>query len=366
MAFNKPSLVDVTSFDASDDQRVYFNVTGGDLHTRALITVTERYTPYIIYKQITVDCESDFFIIPANTLENNKYYAMTLQIGNGTDWSEKSQSDYFSCFSKPVISIADLDTESTNVIKSRVYTFTGTYTQADDPIRYYRYRVYTEDDQLFFDSGNVYDKLIAAQIAGFSNETNYSIVLDVMSQSGLSNSTGRIYFRVKYAKSGIESQMDVVCDSYSGDVSVRAIIKDQKGVLYDYTDGVLYESTAAPNYITLIDNDGAKTKWVRVPAGQAILFAADDYFVDGFTFQIWFSRQDTSTTVEIAKIFCGTDTILITASNTVIEALCNFNGRETLYGLQIESPSEPSNEVLRVKIDTGSLLMEYLKGGVVA
>ena len=365
MAFNKPSLVDVTSFDASEDQRVYFNVTGGDLHTKALIIVTERYTPYIIYKQFTVDCESDFFIIPANTLENNKYYAMTLQVGDGTNWSEKSQSDYFSCFSKPAISINDVSTDGSTVITSRIYTFTGTYTQNDDPIRYYRYRVYTQDGQLFFDSGNVYDTMVSAQVAGFANETNYSVVLEVLSQSGIGNSTGRIPVRVKYAKSGIESQMDVVCDPMSGDVSIRAIIKDQEGTLYDYADGLLYETEDDPQFVTYKDNDGVNSRWVQVPADQAILFATDDYFVEGFALQIWFTRQELTKTVEIAKIYCGTDTILFAIGPTMIEALCAFNGRETIYGLPIQQITTPCNETLRVTIENSALNMEYLKGGVI-
>lgn len=366
MAFNKPSLVDVTSFDASEDQQVYFNVTGGDLHTKALITVTERYTPYIIYKQLTLDCESNFFILPADTLENNKYYAMTLQIGDGTNWSERSQSDYFSCFSKPVISIKDVNPDGSTVITSRIYTFTGTYTQKDDPIRYYRYRVYTADGQLFFDSGNVYDTMVAAQVAGFNNETNYSVVLDVLSQSGIGNTTGKIPFRVKYAKSGIESQMDIVCDTISGDVSIRAIIKDQEGVLYDYSNGLLYETEDEPQFVTQKDNDGVDSKWVRIPDGKAILFAADDYFVEGFTLQIWFTRHNLTKTFELCKVFCGTDTILVTIGSTIIEALCSFNGRETIYGLPIEQLDTPVNETLRLTIPDSTLELEYLKGGPVA
>lgn len=363
MAFNKPVLLDVISFDATESQKIYFNVTGGDLHTRALVTITERNTPNIIYKQLTLVADHDFFVLEANTLENNKYYAMVLQIGDGTTWSEKSPSDYFSCFAKSTISINDVSPDGTSVITKRTYTFTGSYTQPDDPLSYYRFFVYNEDGSLFYDSGNQYSRIISTQVTNFENETNYDILLEVVSQSGILSTTGKIPFRVKFQKTGIESQMNVIGDPYSGDVSIRAIIKDQDGELYDYMNGVLYETKDDPQFVTHKDNDGVGTRWASIPSNKAVLFATDDYFVEVYTLTIWFTRLNLSNKIEIAKIYCGESTIQILAAPTVIELLCDFNGRETIYHLDIEPLTASVNELLRITIDDCWPKIEYLKGG---
>ena len=366
MAFNKPVLLDIISFDATEEQKIYFNVNGGDLHTRALVTITERNTPHIIYKQLTLVADNDFFIFAANTLENNKYYAMVLQVGDGTTWSEKSQSDYFSCFAKPTVSVTDVNPDGTTVITKRTYTFTGSYAQPDDPIRYYRFYVYNEDGTLFYDSGNQYSKIISTQVSNFENETNYEIQLDVVSQSGILNTTGKLAFRVKFQKTGIESQMNVVCDPYSCDVSIRAIIKDQDGVLYDYEDGLLYNTEDDPVFVDHKDNDGEVTRWVSIPADQAVLFETDDYFVEVYTLQIWFTRLNLQDKIEIAKIYCNDSTIQVLAAPTVIELLCDFNGRETIYHLPIEQLTTSVNELLRITVDDCWVDIEYLKGGSIA
>ncbi len=366
MAFNKPMLIDVVSFDATEDQKIIFNVSGGALHKKALVIITERNKPTVVYKQITVDAESNYFILPANTLENNKYYAMTLQIGVEGDWSEKSQSEYFTCFAKPVISIKDIDPSGTSTITSSVHTFVGTYDQENDIIRYYRFRIYNDDNTLFYDSGNVYDKMIAIQVGGMRNENDYSISLEVMSQSGISVQTPKIKFRVKFAKSGIQSQMDIVCDTYSGDVTVRAIAKDQEGILYDYRDGILYETKDLPVFVEHKDNDGDITKWVSLPSDKAVEFLTDDFFVDGFTMQLWFTRSNFTDMLEIAKIICGKENVLIRCGATMIEALCSFNGIQTIYGLPIEQLTSPVNETLRIRIKNCAVTMDYLKGGAIA
>lgn len=363
MAFNKPVLLDIISFDATEAQRIYFNVNGGDLHTKVLVTITERNTPNIIYEQLTLVADHDFFDLAANTLDNNKYYAMVIQIGDGTNWSEKSQSDYFSCFAKPTVSITDVNIDGTTVITKRTYTFTGSYTQPDDPIRYYRFFVYNEDGTLFYDSGNQYSRIISTQVTGFENETNYDIALQVVSQSGIVSETGKIGFRVKYQKTGIESQMNVVCDAYSGDVSIRAIIKDQEGILYDYLDGVLYETEDDPVFVDHKDNDGETTRWVSIPSNQAVVFATDDYFVEAFTLQIWFTRTNFTDKIEIAKIYCGDETIQVLIGEDIVELLCNFNGRETIYGLPIDPLTASVNETIRIILDDCWAEIEYEKGG---
>lgn len=363
MAFNKPVLLDIISFDASEEQRIYFNVNGGDLHTRVLVTITERNTPNIIYKQLTLVADHDFFVLAANTLENNKYYAMVIQIGDGTTWSEKSQSDYFSCFAKSTVSINDVNPDGTTVITKRTYTFTGSYTQPDDPLRYYRFYIYNEDGSLFYDSGNQYSLIISTQVSNFENETNYDIALEVVSQSGILSRTGKIHFRVKYQKTGIESQMNVVGDPYSGDVSIRAIIKDQDGEFYGYENGVLYEVEDNPQFVTHKDNDGIGTRWISLPSNRAVLFATDDFFVEVYTLTIWFTRLNLTGKIEIAKIYCGESTIQVLAAPTVIEMLCDFNGRETIYHLDIEPLTTSVNEILRITIDDCWCNMEYEKGG---
>lgn len=362
IAFNKPSIIDVNSFDATEAQQIYFNVSGGDLFTKVLLTVTEREKPSIIFKRIEVDTQSDYFFLPANTLENNRDYAMTIQVGNGTAWSESSQSDYFSCYARPVLSINDINEDGTSIVSSRIYTFTGRYVQLHDPIRYYRYFIYHADGTIFYDSGNIYDTMISVQVTGLESETKYYIELEALSQSGIGNTTGRILFSVKYSSPGVESQMGIICDTMSGDVSIRVRVRNLRGAYYDYIDGVLYATDEDPIFVDHKDNDGIDTKWLSLSGTKAALFATSDETYDGFTVQLWFARIESKSPVEFAKIFCDADTVTLRIKGNYLEALCLFGGKETIYGIPIEATESSVNETVLVSIKDSCLELQYAQG----
>lgn len=367
IAFNKPSIIDISSFDATESQQIYFNVTGGDLFTKALVIVTERDTPNIVYARLTLDTQNDYFILPANSLDNNRDYALTLQLGDGSTWSEASASDYFSCFARPTLSITNIQSDGSTVIESRSFTFSGTYSQPYDPIRYYRYCVYAYDGSLFFDSGNIYDSLVSVQVTGFASASDYSVQLEAFSQSGISNTTEKIPFSVLYSSSGLESQMGIMCDHQTGDVSIRVRVGNSRGEYYDLIDGVLYKTEDDPIFVEHKDSTGALTKWLSIPEGKAVMYAVSDAAASDFSVQVWFTRLDGYNKVyDLMKIMCGDNTILIRCKEDVIEALCTFNGKQTIYGVQTSHSSRPANETLRVSIKNQCLNLEYLSGGAIA
>lgn len=363
--FNKPILIDITSFDAKEDKRIDFNVSGGDLYTKVKATVTERNTPSVIFKTYETNVTSEYFILPAGILENNKYYSLTLQVGDGTTWSSSSSSDYFSCFEKAILSVDGLDD---GLIEEQSYTFKGNYTQPNDPIRYYRFRIFDSEGNIFYDSGNVYDGLLSVQVAGFENEENYYLIFNTVSQAGIASSTEKIKFKVHYKRVGINSKTDIVCDTQTGDVSIKAIITNQKGEVYygSLTDDQVYESTEEITFGKHKDNSGASSTFAELDGTKNIIsFPLESVnFEEGCTITLWFYRKDVTKPVNLMKAMCNGNTVLVTIQENIVEAYCSFYDLQTIYKADIESQNN-HNEVLRVTIKGAVISMEHILGGAI-
>jgi hypothetical protein len=73
MALNTPISISVSAFDALHDQTFGFMVQGGDQVVGNILTIVDNDTSVIVYQN---EVESYVYqqVLPAGTLQNDKYY----------------------------------------------------------------------------------------------------------------------------------------------------------------------------------------------------------------------------------------------------------------------------------------------------
>lgn len=167
--------------------------------------------------------------IPAATLSANgmtnggEYKFIITQWWNAADSIAQSTASLLLGRDTPSVSIAGIASPLTGYSAS----FTGTYTQAqDDALMWVRWRICEIDSEgdrrePFLDTGKIYGTgELRVDYSGFLNSTEYSIILDVMTASGVEATSGWTDFNVEYDVATAAGQV-TACQTKDGCVLVR-------------------------------------------------------------------------------------------------------------------------------------------------
>lgn len=149
----------------------------------------------------------------ANITNGNEYKLVITQWWSANSSITQSSASVFVTRAAPSLSIGAIGTGG--VISARYYSFTGTYTQAqNDVLNYFRWRIaYADDlDNPFFDSGNVTGTMqLACYYDGFFAGTNYAIRLTAQTENGVDVDTGWVSFSCSYAVQTTSGELTAFC-----------------------------------------------------------------------------------------------------------------------------------------------------------
>lgn len=285
MALVKPIINDIMAFDATTTYTVTFSVNGGDRvakneikviynneyiygyykesnhlfyedsaftipitgQTGILYVDKNTYTNYIyngsifnstnlteivVYNNIvtTFNLSHD---IPANTLENGKYYKVAIrtydELENVSAWS-----DYypFHCYTTPVLSFISMP----YVVSTPTYTFNLRYSQLEgEKLDYAIIRLYNNNDVEIQNSGNLYSTNtppinFSYTVNNLQNDTQYKIKATAMTIDGTVVHTSLITFNVNYNTVPSTDSISAVLDNCNGYVNIQSNVIVEMGV----------------------------------------------------------------------------------------------------------------------------------------
>lgn len=208
-------------FDATKVNTVNFTVVSGDQVVKHEVIIQKVSDNSQVYS-LVVTSFAFSHSIAANSLVNGIQYKIRIRTYNISN--QVSQwSDYvvFKCLSTPITSINGLDD---GVVNNQTYTFTGSYSQAEnDALQSYKFILYDENQIQIGISPERFDGSISYEFTGLTNDGHYYIELKTISVSNFETSTGLVPFTVSYISPKVQNVVEL--ENYKQNASVKINIK---------------------------------------------------------------------------------------------------------------------------------------------
>lgn len=261
MPLTRPTLLNVTAFDATQQQTFIFVVTGSTAQITAnRLTIRNQKTNTIVYdeKQETFRYEH---IVNANELTNNTYYNAVITVFDADDnESPASIPIQFWCYSEPTVEFTNIP--SSGIIANASFTFEFAYNQSEgERINSYILNLYNASQEQISTSGLQYVQegippySNSYTFTGFENNGVYYVELSITTLEGTVVSTGLEQFTVQYEHPDIFTLIELQNNCVDGYIVVRS-------------NFVLIEGESNPDPPTYIDDkevdltgDGSWVKW---------------------------------------------------------------------------------------------------------
>ena len=196
MAILKPSNISPSNISLDATQQIVVSWKNyGDRQYHYQIKIYKNSDNSLVLDTGKITSFNTFHVINAGTLTNGTQYKHQITLWNQINESVTSDWVFFKCSSIPTCSFTNL---STTILNSS-YTFQGFYSQAQNvPIKSWQMILYNSYDEIIGTSPITYSSIIEYEFAGFKNEKDYKIELQVYSQDNLLATTGKIPFYVRY------------------------------------------------------------------------------------------------------------------------------------------------------------------------
>lgn len=287
-------------FDATLDYIIQFTYNGNQVVKNQLV-VRDNFSNEIVFDDTVVSMAKKH-LIPANTLVNGKTYNMTIQVYYLNDEGEEtpdtiSDTILAKCYTTPVLEFTNLPL----VVRNAAYTFTLTYTQAeDDIIDTYQISMYDSGNNLLYALDMVYpapstvEYEFSVNINDLFDGQKYSIRCVATSVAGMRVDTGLRGFAVEYLRPQNYSIFYVENAPKVCSVQIMSNVK----IIDGFTD-----NGEPPTYI---DGDRADLR-----DGNAVHWS-DMIDVSG-DFQLLARIQDFNPYTDIVKVSNGQNTITLRA-----------------------------------------------------
>lgn len=186
--------------------------------------------------------------VPAASVTNNATYKWRMTLYDGSD-SAVTREFIFKAFANPIITF-----DATTSITSVEHTFTDTYTQANDPIDFYRYRLINVGTGDVIDTtDNIQSAVVEYTFNSYVNGETYYRELSGRTSEGNTFSANSPNFSVTYTEGQLTFKPSVTLDNATSIANVSwAASSDISGtvsggsVTYDNDDGV-----EIPNGVTV-------------------------------------------------------------------------------------------------------------------
>ncbi len=264
MALVIPIINLFTPFDALANYTISFIATGGDQVVAHEIEIENNRTQTQVYiqKQNVFQLQHS---LTANTLTNGVEYRIRVRTYNQAN-TTSAWSDWmiFKCLTTPIVLITNI---TDGKINNQTYTFTGSYSQADDePLQSYRYLLYNQHQALLQSFDEKFDVLLKQEMGGLENNTVIYIELKVITVNGVEASSGLVQVTPVYIQPTITTMLNLKNDKDKAAIQITANIIQIIGTATNYT----YE-----------DND-----WINVKTGNVNF--DEGFNLDGdFTLKLW-------------------------------------------------------------------------------
>lgn len=212
---NKPRILNITPFDATQDTNIYFTSSSDTRSSN--IKIFNNLSGELVYENL----ESTFYnyqTIPSGTLTNGTYYNVVLttytQVG-GSGQSATSDTVAFYCFTQPTLTL-----EVPTTVKSSAYKFRARYEQIEgEKINSAVFTLYDLNKVEIKNSGVIYNPsepplILEYTFDGLSDDTTYYIKAECITKNGMIVSTDMVEFITEFerAKTYMQVFSENKCD----------------------------------------------------------------------------------------------------------------------------------------------------------
>lgn len=261
MPLTRPTLLNVTAFDATQEQNFTFVVQGVSAQIVAnQLTIRNQETNDIVYQE-KQETFNYVHTVNANELTNGTYYNATVSVFDvNNNQSPESVPIQFWCYSSPVLSFTNLP--DNNIVTNASFNFQFTYTQNEnEPLNSYIVNLYNSSQTLLSTSGTQYTTNGSPPFngnytfVGFENNSTYYVEVVGSTIEGTVVSTSMQQFNVEYLRPDVFTLLQLTNNCDAGYITIRSNI-------------VLIEGTSNPDPPTYINDeevdlteDGSWVEW---------------------------------------------------------------------------------------------------------
>ena len=372
MALNTPISISVSAFDALHDQTFGFMVQGGDQVVGNILTIVDNDTSVIVYQN---EVESYVYqqVLPAGTLQNDKYYLFYFQTKNiNGDVSSRSSSLTFRTFKTPTLRFTNIPPSH---VEGGSYLFEVEYNQESGELLNYLYIYLYDSDRTeigkseMFTSQSAPPLTFSYQATGLVDNENYFIRALGETIYGTVIDTGYVSFNVDYVFDG--SYFEILCENHpnSGYVSVRSNVSEIDGQTWDYEELPTEPVFVEDNTALLLEN-GDYIEW-----NDGFGFNNNKFIAQKWWSPIWWGR--TIKCSDLSYIYDIPETTYVEVElkrgipqgETHAKDYCLIkaydNGR--LYGQMKSNYVEPLNNMSNVttflRVDDGNITFQLINLG---
>ena len=288
MALVTPIGIPIPAFDATQSQVFSFTVRGGDQVVGNILTIIDNVSGDIVYQhEVTSYVYNQ--TVPANTLQNNKYYAFYFVTKNvNGNLSYQSSNITFRTFTTPTLTFTDIP--PTHIIESGSYNFTVQYNQSEGELLNTLYFYLYDATHTLITTSPVYTSTAVPPINfthhfnEFIDDEKYYIRAVATTVYNTVVDTGYIEINVNYAYEGAYFAVTALNNSKSGYVQVSNNITEIDGQVYDVN-----KQPTSPTYInhnSLLLERGEYLIW-----SDGFSFANDVFSAQRWWSPIYFGLQ---------------------------------------------------------------------------
>lgn len=245
---------------------VGLNTSDNYLYNGGIFTVTDL-TEIVIY-QHTVSSYEFSHIIPANTLENGKYYKVAIRtydiINNSSQWSNYQP---FYCYRTPILM---LNIEEGQTITTQTYRIQLQYLQVEnEKVDYALIEVYNNNNVLIGSSGNLYNSnypplIFDYDIVGLKDDSQYYVQATVVTINGTIVQTDYIRFYTDFEEIINPSTLTATLNSCEGYVNLHSsILKKIGGISNPQELEYINNNTTVNLRNAVADFDIENSYWVK-------------------------------------------------------------------------------------------------------
>ena len=244
MALVKPIAQGVSAFDATQDKTFSFTSNGGSQVVANRITIRLQSDNSVVYQNKVTSYRFEQ-TVPSGTLKNDNYYNFYFNTFDSEgNMSEDSNVVQFYCYSEPTFSFTNLPLN--NLVENSSYTFKVIYNQTEgELLNYVKFYLYNSLGQTVDESGLYYDNIqipiyFSHTFGGFDNNANYEVEAIATTVNGMTVSTGKYAFNVRYYHPQLFNLLDLENNCEKGYVNIKSNVSVADGEVSPEFDPPIY------------------------------------------------------------------------------------------------------------------------------
>lgn len=279
-----PILDSFKVIDANENNTFLFLVTGGNQVVGNNLIIEKVSDNNVVYDNVQSTFSLHHILSSGNLTNGINYRAKIRTKDINDNWSEFSNPIIFWCYSKPQITIDNIDYDNQNRVYNQTVLFSSTYSQAENEImKSYRYLLYNSNQDLIQSFDEYYSDgslPLTQEIAGLENDKLYYLEVITISQNDNKGSSGLIHFKPFYIAPNLTVAItpENLCDI--GAIKVSANILQILLELYDDSNNLIDVSQ-----IEYIDDSWLDMNKKNYKKLEAIL--SKEIFKSDFLLQLW-------------------------------------------------------------------------------